>query len=62
MSVQGHETFAYLKPICNEYSDCAKICGVYDIDRKRAEAAVEITGKDIPIYDDFDEMFKDIKA
>ena len=54
-------TFAYLKPICNEYSDCAKICGVYDIDRKRAEAAVEMTGKDIPIYDDFDEMLKDIK-
>ncbi len=54
-------THAYLKPICDKYSDCAKICGVYDIDRKRAETAVEMTGCDIPIYEDFDEMLNEIK-
>lgn len=49
-------TIAYLEPVCTKFSDCAKICGVYDIDSKRAAAAVELTGCDIPVYDDFDKM------
>ena len=32
-------TLAYLNPITKRYQDCAEICGVYDLDSKRAKNA-----------------------
>ena len=54
-------TLAYIKPICNNFADCVDFCGVYDIDTKRAAAAVKIAGTDIPVYDDFDKMMQSVK-
>ncbi len=53
---------AYLKPICTTFSDCAKMCGVYDIDSKRAAAAVKMTGCDVPVFDDYEKMLTETKA
>ncbi len=52
---------AYIKPIYNNYADCAKLCGVYDMDSKRAAVAVKMIEADIPVYEDFDEMMQSVK-
>lgn len=49
---------AYIQPICNTFRDCAVICGVYDIDQKRAQTSVLLAKSDIKVYDDFDIMLK----
>lgn len=54
-------TQAYAVPLVQEYSDCAELCGVYDINRKRAALISEYTGKEIPVYDDFDKMLKEVQ-
>lgn len=51
----------YSCPIVKKYSDCAEFCGVYDINRKRATLVSEFAGKEIPVYDDFDQMLKEVK-
>ncbi len=51
-------TQAYLVPISKDFKENGKIVGVYDTSRKRAEAAVKITGCDIPVFDDFDKMLE----
>ncbi|MBR1969254.1 MAG: Gfo/Idh/MocA family oxidoreductase [Clostridia bacterium] len=52
---------AYAEPIVKKYGDCAELCGVYDINKKRAELVSEIAEKEIPVYDDFDKMLDDVK-
>lgn len=54
-------TQAYAVPLVQEYSDCAELCGVYDINRKRAALISEYTGKEIPVFDDFDRMLKEVQ-
>lgn len=51
---------SYLNPLVKNYSDCAEICGVYDINHKRAEFVSAYTGKEIPVFDDFDKMLKEV--
>ena len=51
---------SYAEPIVKNYSDCAKLCGVYDINKKRAIFVSEAVGKEIPVYDDFDKMLDDV--
>lgn len=51
---------SYAEPIVKNYSDCAKLCGVYDINKKRAAFVSEAVGKEIPVYDDFDKMLDDV--
>jgi len=53
-------TKAYSVPLVKEYGDCGELCGVYDINRKRAELVSEYAGKNIPVYDDFDEMLREV--
>ena len=53
-------TKAYAAPLVKEYDDCAELCGVYDINRKRAELVSEYAGKEIPVYDDFDQMLREV--
>lgn len=52
---------AYSRPLVQNYSDCAELCGVYDINHKRAKYLSEFVGKEIPVYDDFDKMLEDVK-
>ncbi len=52
---------AYSKPIVQSYSDCAELCGVYDKNIKRAKLAGTLAGKDIPVFEDFDEMLSVVK-
>lgn len=52
---------AYSRPLVQNYSDCAELCGVYDINHKRAKYLSEFVGKDIPVYEDFDKMLDDVK-
>ncbi|MBE5816475.1 MAG: Gfo/Idh/MocA family oxidoreductase [Clostridiales bacterium] len=46
----------YAQPLVNDFSDVAKIVGVYDINYKRSEMLVHEIGIDVPVYRDFDEM------
>ena len=54
-------TIAYSAPLVKKYGDCAELCGVYDVNYKRAKLVSEFTGKDIPVYDDFDKMLAEVK-
>ncbi len=53
--------FAYAQPLVEELDDCVELCGVYDINRKRAELVSEYAGRDIPVFDSFDEMINTCK-
>ena len=52
---------SYAVPMVNDYADCAELCGVYDVNQKRAKLVSEISGKEIPVYDDFDKMLEEVK-
>ncbi|MBR5156337.1 MAG: Gfo/Idh/MocA family oxidoreductase [Clostridia bacterium] len=54
-------TQAYAEPLVKNYGDCAKLCGVYDINPKRAALVSEFCGESIPVYDDFDKMLDIVK-
>ena len=53
--------YSYAIPLVKKYSEYGELCGVYDINRKRAEFVSRACGKDIPVYDDFDRMLEDVK-
>lgn len=52
---------AFSVPIVKKYGDCAELCGVYDINPKRAALVSRMTGAEIPVYDDFDRMLSEVK-
>ena len=54
---------SYLKPLTALYGDCAKLCGVYDTNRKRAELAAKIASAhyEVPVFDDWAKMLKTVK-
>ena len=56
----GRGTFSYAVPLLTELSDCAKLCGIYDINKKRAEVCSSKCGN-VPVFDDFDKMLNDVK-
>ena len=49
----------FAKPLVEEYSDIAKVVGVFDTNRGRSEYYNKHLG--IPIFDDFDAMMKETK-
>ncbi len=51
---------SYAIPLINNYKDCAKLCGVYDINHKRAELVSKYAKTDVPVFDDFDKMLKEV--
>lgn len=53
--------FSYAVPMVRDYADCAELCGVYDINPKRAALVSACVGKPIPVFDDFDEMLRIVK-
>ena len=52
----GRGIFSYAVPLIEDFSDCAELCGVYDINPKRAALVSEYVKKPIPVYDSFDAM------
>lgn len=56
---RGIDTYAV--PIVKNYSDCAELCGVYDINPKRAAIVSKYAGKEIPVYDNFEKMLEDVR-
>ena len=50
--------YMYAKPLWEDYKDVAQLCGVYDINPGRARTFVEMSGADMKVYEDFDEMIK----
>ena len=54
-------TGAYAAPLVKKYSDCAELCGVYDVNPKRAALVSEYAEKEIPVFDDFDKMLEEVK-
>ncbi|MBQ3792420.1 MAG: Gfo/Idh/MocA family oxidoreductase [Clostridia bacterium] len=59
----GHRgTQAYLQPFVTELKDCVSLCGVYDINKKRAHAALVYSGApEVPVFDDFDRMLDEVR-
>ncbi|MBQ9977332.1 MAG: Gfo/Idh/MocA family oxidoreductase [Clostridia bacterium] len=53
--------FSFSVPLVQKYSDCGELCGVYDINAKRAELVSKYAEKDIPVYSDFSTMLKEVK-
>lgn len=46
----------FAKPVAEKYKDYAKIVGIFDINRTRAEYFAQRTDAAIPVYTDFDKM------
>ena len=50
---------SYIRPLIKDYTDCADLSAVYDINEKRAHAAVKMeNAQNVKVYTDFDEMIK----
>ncbi len=49
---------SYMMPLTDEVNDAADLVAVCDKNIKRAKAAVELCGKNVNIYTDFDEMLR----
>ncbi len=52
---------SYALPMVQDFKDCAKLCGVYDVNYKRAELVSRWAGEEIPVFDDFDKMLDTVK-
>ncbi len=52
---------SYAVPLVKEYSDCAELSGVYDVNPLRAKLVSELAERDVPVYSDFDLMLKEAK-
>ncbi len=51
----------YAEPILKEFKDEVQLCGVYDINPKRAALVSYYGGVEVPVYDDFDKMLDTVK-
>ena len=45
--------------LVKHYSDVVEFVGLYDINRRRAEAAKKLMGTSAPTFNDFDRMVKE---
>lgn len=54
-------TYAYGVPLAKNYGEVGELCGVYDLNPKRAKVVSKYAGKDIPVFDDFDKMLETVK-
>ena len=51
----------YAEPILKDFKEHVQLCGVYDINPKRAALVSEYGGVEVPVYDDFDVMLDTVK-
>lgn len=52
---------SYAKPIVKEYGAVAQLCGVYDINYKRAAYVSQCIEAEIPVFDSFDRMITEVR-
>ncbi len=52
---------AYAVPLVKEYGAYGALCGVYDVNPKRAALVSDYCGKPIPVYDSFTRMLAEVK-
>lgn len=52
---------SYLIPLTRDFTDCVKICGIYDLNPKRAAVGAAHAGYEVPVYEDFDRMLDEVK-
>ena len=52
---------SYIKPLTELYGDCAKLCGVYDSNKKRAGLAAKMAAYDVPVFDEWENMLRTVK-
>lgn len=57
----GRGTYSYIMPLARDFQDCVKICGVYDINYKRARAGASKAAYPVEVFDDFDKMLETVK-
>ena len=58
----GHRGItAYIQPITEQFQDDAKLCGLYDKNPLRAAQAAAMAAYDVPVYDDWDQLLRDVK-
>ncbi len=52
---------AYAKPLCKNYQDVAKLCGLFDISKKRATVVSDKLPYDVKVFGDFDKMLEEVR-
>lgn len=52
---------SYVKPLTELYRDCAKLCGLYDVNYQRAEQVSKMAAYDVPVFSDWREMLNTVK-
>lgn len=58
----GHRGItAYIKPITEQFTDCALLCGLFDRNMRRAEQAAAMAAYDVPVFGSWDEMLEAAK-
>lgn len=57
----GRARGMFAKPLVNELQKTAKLAGIFDINRHRADYMNEECGGSIPVFTDFDEMISTVK-
>lgn len=59
VGASGRSLYMFAKPLVEKFRDEARIAGIFDINRTRAEYVREHTDPSIPVYTDFDRMMKE---
>ena len=49
---------SYIEPLTHDYADIARLCGIYDINPKRAAVGASKCAYPVKVYEDFDRMLE----
>ena len=50
---------SYIRPLIKDFTDCAELCAVYDINHSRALAAIKMEkAENVKVYSDFADRLK----
>ncbi|HAH86323.1 MAG TPA: gfo/Idh/MocA family oxidoreductase [Armatimonadetes bacterium] len=61
VGASGRALGMYARPLVKDFSDCAKVAGIFDVNPLRAETLKKEAGLDCKIYTDFDQMMTEQK-
>lgn len=61
VGASGRAFSMFAKPLINDFKDVAKIVGIFDINKTRAEYIRKNTDPNILVYTDYDQMMKETK-
>ncbi len=53
--------YAYAWPLCEKYTDCARLAGLYDISVKRAKTVASKLAYAVPVFETFESMLESVK-